>query len=229
MRSALAFTKTTSCMRPVDMLSCSRLQSAAGGSPAWDGGRLRAIPLQAATRPMPPRVNIAINFLPNIYLKVYTYTYQFSSQKCRAAETSSSLHSNSSRYSKKWYSKSVLSGNLIRLLSAYAPSTQKIYFKMSKKLTKSFAFKYSQSKRVYKFRRKALHYVVYVKRHVVCKKIKIIMWNVLFLAPNFMFFYTRHMTRRFVVQRLCGHVTREDVSANFLFQFFDILQCEFVS
>jgi hypothetical protein len=32
------------------------------------------------------------------------------------------------------------------------------------------------------------------------------------------------MTRQFVVQRLCAHVAYEDVRANFLFHFFNILK-----
>jgi hypothetical protein len=35
-------------------------------------------------------------------------------------------------------------------------------------------------------------------------------------------FYTRHITRRFIVKRLYGHIAREDVRANFWFHFFDI-------
>jgi hypothetical protein len=37
-------------------------------------------------------------------------------------------------------------GNSICLLGAYAPSTRKTCFEISKNLTKIFAFKYSQSK-----------------------------------------------------------------------------------
>jgi hypothetical protein len=36
---------------------------------------------------------------------------------------------------------------------------------------------------------------------------------------KFYFINTRHMTSRFIVQRLCEYVAREDVRANFLFQF----------
>jgi hypothetical protein len=32
------------------------------------------------------------------------------------------------------------------------------------------------------------------------------------------------MTHRFIVKRFCGHVEREDVHVDFLFQFFDILK-----
>jgi hypothetical protein len=56
-----------------------------------------------------------------------------------------------------------------------------------------------------KFRRKLICFVVYVK------KTKIVMWNALFLAPNFIFLHTPHDTS------ICRR-------ANFLFQFFDILK-----
>jgi hypothetical protein len=46
----------------------------------------------------------------------------------------------------------------------------------------------------------------------------------LIFSIKFYLFYTRHMTRRFVVQRLCGHVAHEDVRANFLFQLLNILK-----
>jgi hypothetical protein len=60
-----------------------------------------------------------------------------------------------------------------------------------------------------KFRRKQIRFVVYVR------KTKVVMWNALFLHQIFSFY-----TRRFFVQRLCGHEAYEDVRANFLFQFF---------
>jgi hypothetical protein len=63
-----------------------------------------------------------------------------------------------------------------------------------------------------KFRRKPIHFVVYVKMT------KIVIYNALFLALNFIFLHTPHDTR-FVVQRLCGHVAREDI--------FDILKYVF--
>jgi hypothetical protein len=46
-----------------------------------------------------------------------------------------------------------------------------------------------------------------------------------YFSIMFYLFYTRHMTRRFIVKRLCGHVAHEDTCANFLFQFFDSLTC----
>jgi hypothetical protein len=46
----------------------------------------------------------------------------------------------------------------------------------------------------------------------------------LMFSTKFYLFYTRHIIRRFVVQRLCGHIAREDVRLNFLFQFFNILK-----
>jgi hypothetical protein len=77
-----------------------------------------------------------------------------------------------------------------------------------------FAFTYPKSKRVCKVLLKIDIF------HGICKKTKIVISNALFLAPNFDFF-TRHVTRRFVAaKRLCGHVTREDLCANFWFQSF---------
>jgi hypothetical protein len=43
-------------------------------------------------------------------------------------------------------------------------------------------------------------------------------------STKFYLFYTHHMTSQFAVQRLCGHVAREDVRANFLFQFLIFLK-----
>jgi hypothetical protein len=37
-------------------------------------------------------------------------------------------------------------------------------------------------------------------------------------------FYTRHITCRFVVKQLCGHIAYEDVRENFWFQLFNILK-----
>jgi hypothetical protein len=61
--------------------------------------------------------------------------------------------------------------------------------KCHKNLINIFAFTYSQSNDLVKFCRKLIHFVIYVK-----KKIKIIIWNALFLASNLSFLHTPHDT-----------------------------------
>jgi hypothetical protein len=93
-------------------------------------------------------------------------------------------------------------GNSIRLRLHMLPLPKKHISKCLKKLT-IFSFTYSQSKHICK---------VSTKTDTFC--------GPLFLAPRYYLFYTRHMTRQFVVHRPYGHAAREDVRADFLFQFF---------
>jgi hypothetical protein len=51
---------------------------------------------------------------------------------------------------------------------------------------------------------------------VYVQKIKIVMWNVLFLASKFVFLHTSHNTSIY----FCGHVAHEDVRVDFSIQFF---------
>jgi hypothetical protein len=85
---------------------------------------------------------------------------------------------------------------------------KKYISKCQKNLTTNFALTYSQSKRICKVSPKTNTFCS------LCKKDKSCHWNALFLHQIFSFY-----TRRFFVQRLCGHVACEDVRANFLFQF----------
>jgi hypothetical protein len=103
------------------------------------------------------------------------------------------------------------------LPGAYDPSTQKNIFQnlKKKKLTKVFTFTYSQTKRVCK---------VPPKTDTVCGLCKQDNCHVKYLifSTKFYLFYAHHMIRRFIVQRLCGHVASENICTNFLFQYFDI-------
>jgi hypothetical protein len=85
------------------------------------------------------------------------------------------------------------------------PLLKKHISKVKKKLTKIFACTCSQSKRVCKVLPKTDMFCG------LCKKTKIVMWNALFLAPNFIFLHMPHDTS------ICRRT-------NFLFQFFDILK-----
>jgi hypothetical protein len=93
-----------------------------------------------------------------------------------------------------------------------------IFQNVKKKSTKFFAFTYSQSKSVCKFLPKTDTFCG------LCKKDKNCHLKCHSFSTTFNLFYTRHMTRRFVVQRFCGHVAHKDVRAHFLFQFFNILK-----
>jgi hypothetical protein len=97
------------------------------------------------------------------------------------------------------------------------PLPKKTYFEISKKkkLTKFFTYTYSQTKRVCK---------VPPKTDTVCGLWKQDNCHVKYLifSTKFYLFYAHHMTRRFIVQQLCGHVASENICTNFLFQFFDI-------
>jgi hypothetical protein len=42
------------------------------------------------------------------------------------------------------------------------------------------------------------------------------------------YFFQRHMTRRFIVQQLCGHVAYEDVRAIFYFIFYILKYLKYV-
>jgi hypothetical protein len=59
---------------------------------------------------------------------------------------------------------------------------------------------------------------------VYVKNTKIVTWNILFLASKFVFLHTRHDTSIYSETILWAYVAREDVHADFLFQFFNILK-----
>jgi hypothetical protein len=54
----------------------------------------------------------------------------------------------------------------------------------------------------------------------LCKKEKTYPVKSIVFSTEFCLFYTRHMISSFFMKRLCERVAREDVRANFLFQFF---------
>jgi hypothetical protein len=58
----------------------------------------------------------------------------------------------------------------------------------------------------------------------LCKKVKVYLLKRLIFSIEFYLFYTRHTISRFFMKRLYEHVAREDVRANFSFQFFEILK-----
>jgi hypothetical protein len=83
-------------------------------------------------------------------------------------------------------------------------------------MTKNFVFTYPQSKCVCKVSSKTDTFCGLFKTdkncHVKC----------LTFSTKLCLFYTCHITCRFVVKQLYGHVASKDVSVNFWFQFFDI-------
>jgi hypothetical protein len=56
----------------------------------------------------------------------------------------------------------------------------------------------------------------------ICKKDKNCHVKCPIFSIKFYLCYTRHIKRRFIVQRLYEHVAHKDVCVDFLFQFFDI-------
>jgi hypothetical protein len=50
--------------------------------------------------------------------------------------------------------------------------------------------------------------------------VKIYLVKSIIFSTEFYLFYTRHMRSPFFMKQLCERVPREDVRANFLFQFF---------
>jgi hypothetical protein len=100
-------------------------------------------------------------------------------------------------------------GNSIRLPDAYAPATQKTYFGISKNMTENFAFTYPQSKCVCKVLLKINTFCY------TCKKDKNYHVKCLIFSTKLCLLYTHHVTHRFVVKPLYGHIAREDVRAEF--------------
>jgi hypothetical protein len=90
-----------------------------------------------------------------------------------------------------------------------------VYFKI-KNLIKCFVFTYIQSKCVCKVLPKTDTF------YGICKKDKNCHVKCPIFSIKFYLCYTRHIKRRFIVQRLYEHVAHEDVRVDFLFQFFDI-------
>jgi hypothetical protein len=91
-------------------------------------------------------------------------------------------------------------------------------FQNIKKIDKKIPFTYSQSKRICKISLKTVMF------YGLCKKLKNCHIKCLIFSTKFYLFYTRHITRRFIVLQLCGYVASEDVRANFLFQFCNSLK-----